>query len=142
MLLNSILPEASEILHILGEQSAVVCRILNDVLSMQKIEEGGLKLEKEEFDFEEMLEATLRSFEAPLHEKEIQLVFNSKSIQQQLAVAMNASLTNRVLCRGDKYRLRQVIGNNFQTTHRATTQRIVPNWLNLTHIDTGTGIRR
>jgi len=117
-LLTSVLPEANEILRILAEQSSVVCRILNDVLSIQRIEEGGLMLEKEAFDFEEMVLTTMRSFSAPLQEKDIQLKFNSIPLAQQLKKQMQMkniqtqtpAAGERIYAKGDKYRLRQVLG--------------------------------
>ena len=64
-----------DVLSILSEQAGIVSRILNDVLSMQRIEEGKLELENEPFDLEKMLRLTLRSFAAPLADKELRVKF-------------------------------------------------------------------
>lgn len=43
------------------------------VLSMQRIEEGRLVLENHPFSLRQMIQSTLRSFAAPLHEKHLQV---------------------------------------------------------------------
>jgi signal transduction histidine kinase len=47
-------PGALDTLAIISEQSQVVSRILNDVLSMQKIEDGALTLEYDVFSLEKV----------------------------------------------------------------------------------------
>src|SRR4051812_27333594 len=66
--------EMQDVVNILNEQSKVVARILNDVLSLQKIEDGALQLEMSPFSMIEMICGTLRSFQPLLAEKNLILM--------------------------------------------------------------------
>ena len=58
-------------LSILREQSDVVSHILNDVLSMQKIEDGALMLEYDTFNIESMIRGALFAFRSACVEKKL-----------------------------------------------------------------------
>jgi len=62
-----------EVLDILAEQSQVVSRILNDVLSMSKIEDGALELCMEHFRIEQLLRNALNTFKSACLDKRIRL---------------------------------------------------------------------
>lgn len=68
---GSLNSSASEIVDILREQATVVSRILNDVLTIQRIEEGKLSLQFETFSIRALCEGTIRSFRTASKEKHI-----------------------------------------------------------------------
>jgi len=74
--------EMQDVVNILNEQSKVVARILNDVLSLQKIEDGALQLEMAPFSLIEMVCGTLRSFQPLLAEKGIVLMTELEDVDQ------------------------------------------------------------
>jgi signal transduction histidine kinase len=76
--------QSREILSILTEQSEVVVRILNDVLSLQRIEEGALRLEFAPFDFEAMLRSTLKSFQSAISDKKLQVTLDIQSLEEYM----------------------------------------------------------
>jgi signal transduction histidine kinase len=57
-----------------------VSRILNDVLSMQKIEDGALALEMDTFSLEKMIRGALYAFRTPCLEKRLKVRVNLASI--------------------------------------------------------------
>ena len=61
------------LLHIVQDQVATVTRILNDVLSFQRIEDGELKLEMAPFNVCVMVDNTLHSFQAEFRQKQLQV---------------------------------------------------------------------
>jgi len=69
----------------LNEQSKVVARILNDVLSLQKIEDGALQLEMAPFNLIEMVCGTLRSFQPLLAEKNLVLASAMEDVDQAIS---------------------------------------------------------
>ena len=54
--------QLEDLVELLQDQCAVVSRILNDVLSLQKIEDGGLVLELTQFSPDSFLTKTVESF--------------------------------------------------------------------------------
>ena len=64
---------ALSLLQIVQDQVATVTRILNDVLSFQRIEDGELKLELCPFQVQLMVDNTLHSFQAEFRQKGLQL---------------------------------------------------------------------
>ena len=77
--------EMQDVVNILNEQSKVVARILNDVLSLQKIEDGALQLEMAPFNLLEMICGTLRSFQPLFTEKKLSLLTELQSLEECLA---------------------------------------------------------
>jgi signal transduction histidine kinase/CheY-like chemotaxis protein len=77
--------EMQDVVNILNEQSKVVARILNDVLSLQKIEDGALQLEMLPFNMIEMVCGTLRSFQPLLAERNLILITEMESVEQAIA---------------------------------------------------------
>ena len=61
------------LLHIVQDQVASVTRILNDVLSFQRIEEGEMKLEITPFRVQGMVNNTLHSFQAEFKQKQLKV---------------------------------------------------------------------
>ena len=61
-----------------------MCRILNDVLSLQKIEEGAFQLEMAPFDLEQMVLHTVQSFQSALSDKNITLTGQIQSLSGYL----------------------------------------------------------
>jgi len=96
----------------------VVTHILNDVLSLQKIEDGALTLECAPFDVDRMVRSTLYSFKAPCRERKLRLNVNLDDLNARVAVAAQAASATWTwpshlspLCfgvLGDVHRLRQV----------------------------------
>ena len=92
--------------------------ILNDVLSLQKIEDGALTLDCAPFDVDRMVRSTLYSFKAPCRERKLRLKVNLDDLNAMVAVASRAACATwtwpshlsplhfGVL--GDAHRLRQV----------------------------------
>lgn len=102
-----------DLVQLVSEQATVVSRILNDTLSMQKIEDGGLTLSPEAFDFAAMVRVTLSSFKENMLAKQLTLVTDLPSLEHT-SFAHKAGLSDagqRLLVWGDRYRLRQVLGN-------------------------------
>lgn len=86
----SLLPGALETLGIISEQSNVVTRILNDVLSMQKIEDGALTLDIDVFNIERMIQNALYAFRSTCKEKQIKVRVLLASIDEIVAKALPA----------------------------------------------------
>ena len=61
------------LLNIVQDQVATVTRILNDVLSLQRIEDGELKMEMVPFNVCTMIENTLHSFQAEFRQKQLRV---------------------------------------------------------------------
>jgi signal transduction histidine kinase/CheY-like chemotaxis protein len=76
--------EMQDVVNILNEQSKVVARILNDVLSLQKIEDGALELECSPFNMLEMVCGTLRSFQPLFTEKKLTLLTELQSLEEAM----------------------------------------------------------
>jgi CheY-like chemotaxis protein len=119
---HALLPDAHDTLAILREQSEVVTHILNDVLSLQKIEDNALTLEYRVFDLEHMVRATLHSFKAPCADRQLgvrmQLTRLDMAMQAAVCATFDASLlappclaSVRFGVFGDTHRLRQVLSN-------------------------------
>jgi signal transduction histidine kinase len=78
----ALVPGSIDTLDIISEQSSVVSRILNDVLSMQKIEDGALALEYDQFSLEKMIRGALYAFRTPCLEKRLKVRVNLQSLDQ------------------------------------------------------------
>jgi hypothetical protein len=74
--------EMQDVINILHEQSKVVARVLNDTLSIQKIEDGAMALDMAPFNVIEMVCGTLRSFQPLLQEKNLILMTEMEDIDQ------------------------------------------------------------
>jgi signal transduction histidine kinase len=102
------------VLDIVHEQSQVVGRILNDVLSLHKIEDGALTLQFCAFSLESMILSTMQSFQPGIHDKQIHYTAQLQTVQNfvfsQLSVEELQAMPH-VDVLGDKYRLRQVLAN-------------------------------
>ena len=116
--------EQRDVLDIVHEQSQVVGRILNDVLSLHKIEDGALSLQYAPFSLESMILSTMQSFQPGIHDKQIHytaqlqtvqhFVFHDKQVEELRGMP-------QVDVVGDKYRLRQVLANCQTLTHASRT---------------------
>lgn len=106
--------EQRDVLDIVHEQSQVVGRILNDVLSLHKIEDGALTLQYSPFSLESMILSTMQSFQPGIHDKQIHYTAQLQTVQQFIFAEASAEDLQRlphVDVVGDKYRLRQVLAN-------------------------------
>lgn len=93
-------------------------RILNDVLSMQKIEDGGLTLSAEAFDLNSLVRLTVASFREALQAKSLTMHTLPSPFTLEIGEALPPGA--RAMVWGDKYRLRQVIANFISSeTHSA-----------------------
>jgi len=84
------LPGALDTLGIISEQSQVVSRILNDVLSLQKIEDGALILEYDVFSMEKMIKGSLYAFRSPCMDKKLRVKVSLTNIDELVARALPA----------------------------------------------------
>jgi hypothetical protein len=91
-----------ETLDILREQSAVVSRILNDVLSMQKIEDGALALEYDTFSLEKMIRGALYAFRTPCLEKRLKVRVNLQCLDELVNGALPGLRLGKVRIRSSK----------------------------------------
>lgn len=106
-----------EVCDILSEQAAAVTRILNDVLSIQRIEDNRLQLEFKQFNLNKFIIQTVQSFQAEFAKK--QLNVTSRIDTQTIDIAHNGirckvDLNQQIECTyvlGDMYRLRQCFSN-------------------------------
>ena len=106
--------ERRDVLNIVHEQCLVVGRILNDVLSMQKLDDGAMTLQLEPFSLESMILSTMQSFQPGIREKEIQFTAELQSVQAAIyGIEYRAEMERLPFIDviGDKYRLRQVLAN-------------------------------
>ena len=106
--------EQRDVLDIVHEQSQVVGRILNDVLSLHKIEDGALTLQYSPFSLESMILSTMQSFQPGIHDKQIHYTAQLQTVQQFIFTEASAEELQRlphIDVVGDKYRLRQVLAN-------------------------------
>jgi signal transduction histidine kinase/CheY-like chemotaxis protein len=95
--LESLAPEHQEQVSLIHDNGRNLLALINDILDFSKIEAGKLQLEHEIFDPADLLQSTLRSFEA-------QQAPNGVRMRMQLA-----PLPQWVV--GDRLRLRQVLTN-------------------------------
>ena len=79
---HHILPEANETLKILADQSDVVTHILNDVLSLQKIEDAAFTLDKICFNIDRMIRSTLYSFKSTCLERSLRVSIHLANINR------------------------------------------------------------
>ena len=106
--------EQRDVLDIVHEQSQVVGRILNDVLSLHKIEDGALTLQYAPFSLESMILSTMQSFQPGIHDKQIHYTAQLQTVQHFVFAERTVDELRgapQVDVVGDKYRLRQVLAN-------------------------------
>jgi len=96
---------------LITEQATVVARILNDVLSMQKIEDGGLVLAPEAFDLAALVRVTLASFKEMLQAKHLTLLTHLPQLETASFARGVIPEGGKLLVYADRYRLRQVLSN-------------------------------
>jgi signal transduction histidine kinase len=98
----------------------VVTHILNDVLSLQKVEDGALTLDYRVFHIETMLNAALYSFKAACTDKSIKIKISFASLDEAVqtrlirvgaAMGQQSAASIRFGVLGDLHRLRQVCSN-------------------------------
>jgi len=124
-----LLPDALETINILEQQAEAISHILNDVLSLQQIEDGIFELRPRLFHLDSLLRATLVSFKAPCQERHMnikmrlapldptihQQVFKqTKNLSPSPLPSPNSSLlspTLRYSLYGDAQRIRQVLSH-------------------------------
>jgi signal transduction histidine kinase len=114
--------EQYELLDVISQQSQVVARILNDVLSLTKIEDGALELQYSPFSIHAMILSTIHSFHTAIQEKQIKCSTDLQSLQDFVygPLMIDEHFHNnfgiyhdrpKLDVIGDKYRLRQVLAN-------------------------------
>jgi signal transduction histidine kinase len=105
---------SSQLLSIIKDQVTTVVRILNDVLSFQRIEDNALSLEMQEFSVADMVTNILHSFQSEFKAKSltVNVEFIKPSSSSSAAGSSGGegvTMDWRVI--GDQYRLRQVVSN-------------------------------
>jgi signal transduction histidine kinase/CheY-like chemotaxis protein/streptogramin lyase len=91
-------PEQKEFLSLVKASGDALLVVINDLLDYSKMEAGKFILHPASFDLEELLESTVKSFEAPAIQKGLRLAFRiSEEVPKSLV--------------GDDGRLRQVLTN-------------------------------
>jgi hypothetical protein len=89
---------ALETLDILSDQSAIISRILNDVLSMQKIEDGALILNIDTFDIAKMIHGALYAFRTPCMEKRLKVRVNIQCLDEIISKYLPGLRVNKPRC--------------------------------------------
>ena len=113
--------------------------ILNDVLSLQKIEDGALSLDCAPFDIERMVRSTLYSFKAPCRERNLRLLINLDDLTAHAARRAQTAAPGgwawphalpppKFGVMGDVHRLRQVSGGRTKG-QRVGERRRLDGWL-------------
>lgn len=87
---QQLLPDAIETLKILSDQSEVVSHILNDVLSLQKIEDNAYILSYSCFDMARMVRSTLSSFRAPCADRQLRFAIQLANIDRMAKAKLRA----------------------------------------------------
>lgn len=115
--------------------------ILNDVLSLQKIEDGALTLDCAPFDMGRMVRSTLHSFRAPCRERNLRLLVNLDDLTA--LIGRRAQLERPGWCwppglpppkfglLGDANRLRQVGDGDGKRSEAAGPLRLGGDWQRL-----------
>jgi signal transduction histidine kinase/CheY-like chemotaxis protein len=106
--LESLAPEHQEQVNLIHESGRNLLALINDILDFSKIEAGKMQLAHEAFDLADLLQGTLRSFEALQSARHIRF-------RGELA-----PLPEIVI--GDRVRLRQVITNLIGNAVKFTPQ--------------------
>ncbi|MFB1486362.1 MULTISPECIES: ATP-binding protein [unclassified Thiocapsa] len=95
--LESLAPEHQEQVLLIHDNGRNLLALINDILDFSKIEAGKLQLEQEIFDPADLLQGTLRSFEAQQSPQRVRLLTQLAPLPQWV--------------NGDRLRLRQVLTN-------------------------------
>ncbi len=95
--LEALSPEHQEQVQLIHESGRNLLALVNDILDFSKIEAGKLQLEEEVFDPAELLQGTLRSFQAQQAAQRVRLRMQLAQLPQRVS--------------GDRLRLRQVLTN-------------------------------
>ena len=74
-----------ELVTLLQDQCGIVSRILNDVLSLQKMEDGKFTLEMMPFSPEQLVQNTVDSFNAALHSKAHKVTVRVQSLEAHVS---------------------------------------------------------
>jgi len=80
-----------DLLVMLQDQCGVVSRILNDVLSLQKMEEGRFTLEMVPFSPEHLLRNTVESFAAGFHSRHQSVTVHTQSLESTICNLLSAA---------------------------------------------------
>eukprot|EP00753_Platysulcus_tardus_P001461 PLAT11352.1.p1 GENE.PLAT11352.1~~PLAT11352.1.p1 ORF type:complete len:870 (-),score=309.88 PLAT11352.1:703-3312(-) len=97
--------EVRETLQLMLESAHSMERVLNDVLDMQKMEEGKLSLESDRFNLFNSVRAVLQSFSSVAEAKKVTVSCPELELREH-----DALLPSVIVC-GDRARLRQVLRN-------------------------------
>lgn len=113
--------ESREVLDILAEQTDVIGRILNDVLSLQRLEAVQLKLEYKPFNIQRFILSTVQAFGAEFQAKQLTVeVICGAADEHRYLIAQDGVITrtDQLMYQGtlhtviaDPHRLRQVLAN-------------------------------
>jgi hypothetical protein len=106
--LESLAPEHQEQVQLIHDSGRNLLALINDILDFSKIEAGKMQLDEESFDPAEMMQSTLRSFEAQETGRRVQLRAQLKSLPPRVV--------------GDRVRLRQVVTNLIGNAVKFTAQ--------------------
>ncbi len=91
-------PKAKEIIDRVLESSSNLTLVVEDLLNVTKIEQGGMKYEMARFDFSELVENTARDLSVTAEGKGLKLIYNIHK-------------DKKYFIKGDKEKLRQVLIN-------------------------------
>lgn len=100
-------PKAKEIIDRVLESSSNLTLVVEDLLNITKIEQGGMKYEMAKFDFGDLVENTVKDLSVTAEAKGLKLI-NNVSIDQKYFV------------NGDKEKLRQVLINLIDNSMKYT----------------------
>ncbi len=100
-------PKAKEIIDRVLESSSNLTLVVEDLLNVTKIEQGGMKYEMAKFDFGELVESTAKDLSVTAEGKGLKLIYN-------------ISVDQKYFVNGDKEKLRQVLINLIDNSMKYT----------------------
>jgi signal transduction histidine kinase len=101
--------ETESVTQILKTQVEIASHILDDVLSLQKIEEGKFALSMDQFNISEMLQTLVWTYSR---------ISREKSVKLQLDISEDLLQNPKIT--GDQFRLRQVLANFISNAFKFT----------------------
>jgi signal transduction histidine kinase len=101
--------KAKDIIERIMESSNNLYLVVEDLLNITKIEQGGMKYEMNKFDFSELIKDTIKDLMITVENKKLKLICNINSNQ-------------KYFINGDKEKLRQVLMNLLDNSIKYTNE--------------------
>lgn len=110
---NPITENYNEMLNIIARNAIKLQRLSEDILDVTKLENDNFKIQKEEFDLNELILSVIHDFKHEAEKKNAKVKIsnqNEKNIKSKTG-SVSSSSANPVIIFADKYRICQVITN-------------------------------